>query len=361
MALLNIRYDFRCPDICPVPVEELYHAAIEQAVWAEDLGFVSVTLSEHHGSDDGYLPSLVALASAIAARTENIHIMLAALIAPMHDPLRIAEDLAVLDRISKGRISVTVAGGYVPSEFEMFGYTTSDRVRLTVEMVETLKAAWTGEPFEFRGRTVRVTPTPYQNPRPAIWLGGSGEKAARRAARIADGFLPTMPEFWDFYRDEVIQLGRDDPGPGHLRRRRLPAHHPRPRRHLGQGGPPRPPRDERLRPVGSRVRRRHRLRAGERRRRPAGHGHAPPDLPSRGHRHDQSHGRLRRPHVPPPNGRPRPRRLLGKPPPLRNRSAPPPLAGEAVGGVDGRLHHCRLIGEMAGVDDNKLAVRPGAG
>ncbi|MDE0237378.1 MAG: LLM class flavin-dependent oxidoreductase, partial [bacterium] len=141
------------------------------------------------------------------------HIMLAALIAPMHDPLRIAEDLAVLDRISKGRISVTVAGGYVPSEFEMFGYTTGDRVRLTVEMVETLKAAWTGEPFEFRGRTVRVTPTPYQNPRPAIWLGGSGEKAARRAAHIADGFLPTMPEFWDFYRDEVIQLGRDDPGP----------------------------------------------------------------------------------------------------------------------------------------------------
>ena len=108
MALLNIRYDFRCPDICPVPVEELYHAAIEQAVWAEDL--------------------------------------------------------AVLDRISKGRISVTVAGGYVPSEFEMFGHTTGDRVRLTVEMVETLKAAWTGEPFEFRGRTVRVTspttPTP---------------------------------------------------------------------------------------------------------------------------------------------------------------------------------------------------------
>ena len=325
MALLNIRYDFRCPDICPVPVEELYHAAIEQAVWAEDLGFVSVTLSEHHGSDDGYLPSLVALASAIAARTENIHIMLAALIAPMHDPLRIAEDLAVLDRISKGRISVTVAGGYVPSEFEMFGYTTSDRVRLTVEMVETLKAAWTGEPFEFRGRTVRVTPTPYQNPRPAIWLGGSGEKAARRAARIADGFLPTMPEFWDFYRDEVIQLGRDDPGPatsggvGYLHITHDPdatwakvaPHALHEMNAYGQWA--------------ARVRRSHRLRAGERRRRPAGHGHAPPDLPGRGHRHDQGHGRLRRPHVPPPHGRPRPRPILGKPEALRNRGATAPL------------------------------------
>ncbi|WP_419918886.1 LLM class flavin-dependent oxidoreductase [Candidatus Poriferisocius sp.] len=213
MALLNIRYDFRCPDICPVPVDELYHAAIEQVEWAERLGFVSVTLSEHHGSDDGYLPSLVALASAIAARTENIHIMLAALIAPMHDPLRVAEDLAVLDRISKGRISVVVAAGYVPSEFDMFGRRMRDRVALTEEMVETLKAAWTGEAFEFRGRRVRVTPTPYQKPRPMIWLGGSGEKAARRAARIADGFLPTMPEFWDHYRDEVIKQGRPDPGP----------------------------------------------------------------------------------------------------------------------------------------------------
>ena len=285
MALLNIRYDFRCPDISPVPVDELYEAAIEQVVWAENLGFVSVTLSEHHGSDDGYLPSLVALASAMAARTENIHIMLAALIAPMHDPLRAAEDLAVLDRISKGRISVVVAGGYVPSEFEMFGHTTGDRVRLTVEMVETLKAAWTGEPFEFRGRTVRVTPTPYQDPRPAIWLGGSGEKAARPGgphrrrvpahhARVL-GLLPR--------RGHQARPAR--PRPGHLWRRRLPAHHPRPRRHLGQSRPPRPARDERLRPVGGRVGRRHRLRASQRRRRTPSHractNSSPPPRPSR--------------------------------------------------------------------------------
>jgi len=303
MALLNIRYDFRCPDICPVPVEELYHAAIEQTVWAEDLGFASVTLSEHHGADDGYLPSLVTLASAIAARTESIHIMLAALIAPMHDPLRIAEDLAVLDRISKGRISVTVAGGYVPSEFEMFGRTIGDRVRLTTEMVETLKAAWTGEPFEFRGRTVRVTPTPYPDPRPAILLGGSGERAARRAGRLAHGVLPTMPEFWVFYCDEIRKPGRPDPGPATPR---------------GVG-------DERLRPVGSRVGRRHRLRAGERRRRPSGYGHAPIAHPRRGRCDDQGHGRGRRSHVASPHGRPRPRRGLGKPPPLRNRGAPSPL------------------------------------
>ena len=167
-----------------MPVEELYHAAIEQAVWAEDLGFVSVTLSEHHGSDDGYLPSMVALASAIAARTENIHIMLAALIAPMHDPLRIAEDLAVLDRISKGRISVTVAGGYVPSEFEMFGYTTGDRVRLTVEMVETPQGG-------VDRRALRV-PGPHRAGHPHPVSGSPAGHLAGRQRR--EGSPPSRPD-----------------------------------------------------------------------------------------------------------------------------------------------------------------------
>src|SRR5207237_747624 len=71
----------------------------------------------------------------------------------------------------------------------------------------------TGEPFEFRGRTVQVTPPPYRPGGPGIMLGGSSEPAARRAARIADGFIPSVPDVWDFYRDEVQRLGRPDPGP----------------------------------------------------------------------------------------------------------------------------------------------------
>ena len=76
----------------------------------------------------------------------------------------------------------------------------------------TLKAAFTGEPFEFRGRTVRVTPAPVHPGGPPVVLGGSSEPAARRAARIADGFIPSEPDVWEFYRDECIARGKPDPG-----------------------------------------------------------------------------------------------------------------------------------------------------
>src|SRR5439155_21357234 len=98
-------------------------------------------------------------------------------------------------------------------EFAMFGVPMRERARRVTEMVMTLKGAFTGEPFDFRGRRVRVTPAPFRPGGPAVLLGGSSEAAARRAARIADGFLPSVPEVWDFYRDEVQQLGRPDPGP----------------------------------------------------------------------------------------------------------------------------------------------------
>ena len=170
-------------------------------------------MSEHHGSDDGYLPSPLTMAAAIAARTKQARIQIAALIAPFHDPLRLAEDIAVVDLVSNGRLDLVIANGYVPGEFDMFGCELSDRVKRTTETVATLKQAWTGEPFEFRGRTVRVTPAPAQAGGPKISLGGSGPAAARRAARIADGFMPSDGSIWDAYRDEMLQLGKHDPGP----------------------------------------------------------------------------------------------------------------------------------------------------
>lgn len=96
----------------------------------------------------------------------------------------------------------------------MFGVDLSERPARVRETVATLRAAWTGEPFEFRGRTVRVLPAPAQPGGPRITLGGSSEGAARRAARIADGFIPTGPEWWPYYRDECARLGKPDPGPG---------------------------------------------------------------------------------------------------------------------------------------------------
>jgi alkanesulfonate monooxygenase SsuD/methylene tetrahydromethanopterin reductase-like flavin-dependent oxidoreductase (luciferase family) len=101
----------------------------------------------------------------------------------------------------------------VASEFAMFDHQLSERARRTTEAVATLRKAWTGEPFEFEGRTVRVTPTPTRSGGPLITLGGSTEAAARRAARIADGFQPSDPRLWTIYRDELATLGKPDPGP----------------------------------------------------------------------------------------------------------------------------------------------------
>src|SRR4029077_8408468 len=106
----------------------------------------------------------------------------AALIAPFYDPLRLAEDLLVLDNLSAGRVDVIVAGGYVRQEFALYGVPMHERAQRVTETVATLRAAFNGESFEFRGRTVHVTPPPYGPSGPGIILGGSSEPAARRAA-----------------------------------------------------------------------------------------------------------------------------------------------------------------------------------
>jgi len=213
MPLLSLRYDLRCAPFDATTSADLMATALDQCEWADRLGFATVTLSEHHGSPDGYLPSPLVLGAAIAARTRNLRLMIAALIAPLHDPIRLAEDIAVLDVLSNGRVIPVVSGGYVESEFRAFGKQLSDRARVMEEIVPFLERAWTGEPFEHRGATLRVTPRPVQKPRPPIFMGGGSAPAARRAARHADHFMPTIPEFYTLFREERVKLGKPDPGP----------------------------------------------------------------------------------------------------------------------------------------------------
>lgn len=212
MATFMLRYDLRCPPFSRVSHAELYATALEQCAWADRLGFAGVMLSEHHGSPDGYLPSPLVFGAAVAARTRNLRIHFAALIAPLHDPLRLAEDLAVLDVVSGGRVVPVLAGGYVESEFRAFGRRLSDRARVMEEIVPFLERAWSGEPFEYQGRSVRVTPRPVQRPRPPIFMGAASAAAARRAARHADYLIPQLPEFWEIFRQERVRLGKPDPG-----------------------------------------------------------------------------------------------------------------------------------------------------
>ncbi len=213
MAIFGIRFDLRNPAFAGVSDAERYRAAIEMSEWADRLGFVTCGLSEHHGADDSYMPSPLTLAAAIAARTSSVRINIAALVASLHDPLRLAEDIAVVDLISGGRLDVVITNGYVASEFAMFDRSLRERAARTTELVATLRKAWTGEPFDYRGRTARVTPRPAQPGGPKITMGGSTEAAARRAARVGDGFMPSSPELWEHYRDERQRGGHPDPGP----------------------------------------------------------------------------------------------------------------------------------------------------
>ncbi len=222
-AHFGLRFDLRNPALAGTTLADRYAAALDMAAWADELGCLSIAVSEHHASPDGYLPSPLTMLGAMVARTENVRFVVAALIAPFHDPLRLAEDLIVLDHLSRGRVDVVVGAGYVREEFAMFGRTMSERAERVTEVVTTLKAAFAGEPFEYRGRTVQVTPRPHRPGGPGISLGGSSPAAARRAARLHVGFLPSIPDVWPAFRNEVQTLGRPDPGPCPIGRNRIVA------------------------------------------------------------------------------------------------------------------------------------------
>jgi probable F420-dependent oxidoreductase len=174
-------------------VEE-YRQILELSREAEVLGFDSVWVSEHHGSSDGYLPSLLPVLAAIAAVTERVQLGTGVVLAPMHDPLRLAEDAAVVDNLSDGRLILGLARGWREEEFRMFGVPDGERLARTLEPVEILRKAWTGERFSFEGKVHRyedvlVTPRPAREGGPPIYLGGFEEKTIRRAGRLADGYI----------------------------------------------------------------------------------------------------------------------------------------------------------------------------
>src|SRR5437867_1426916 len=207
MTMIGLRYDLRAPSFGAVTHAELYAACLDQCAWADRLGLDFVVLSEHHGVEDGYLPAPLTLAAAIAGRTTSIRISIAAVLVPLHDPVRLAEQLAVLDLASGSRVSLIAGLGYRPEEFAMAGVERAQRGRLLEEYVEVLRQAWTGEPFEWRGRTVRVTPRPRSEP--LMLVGGSTAAAARRAARLRLGFFPAIgdPQLAEIYQEECARIG----------------------------------------------------------------------------------------------------------------------------------------------------------
>ncbi|MDP8957222.1 MAG: LLM class flavin-dependent oxidoreductase [Actinomycetota bacterium] len=176
--------------------EQEYREIVDLVRLGETIGFDSAWVSEHHGSSDGYMPSLLPTLAALAAATEHIKLGTGVLLTPLHHPLRLAEDAATVDLISGGRLILGLGLAWREEEFRMFGLAVNERVRRTVETMDILRLAWTGERFSYEGKVfsfdqVRVTPAPGRKDQIPIWLGGSAESAIRRAGRIADGYIRT--------------------------------------------------------------------------------------------------------------------------------------------------------------------------
>jgi alkanesulfonate monooxygenase SsuD/methylene tetrahydromethanopterin reductase-like flavin-dependent oxidoreductase (luciferase family) len=186
--MFMMRFDMRAPEFGG-STTDLYQAAIDMAEWAETRGCMAAVISEHHTSSDGYIPSPLLLASAMAARTNQLYISIAAALLAFYDPIRLAEDMAVLDIISNGRLSYTLGLGYRPEEFEMYGIDWKQRGRVVEEKLQLLLKAKTGEPFEHEGRRIHVTPPPITPGGPMVMWGGGSIAAAKRAGRYGLGFF----------------------------------------------------------------------------------------------------------------------------------------------------------------------------
>jgi alkanesulfonate monooxygenase SsuD/methylene tetrahydromethanopterin reductase-like flavin-dependent oxidoreductase (luciferase family) len=186
--MFTIRFDMRAPS-SGAPTNELYAAAIDMCAWAETRGAVVAVLSEHHGADDNHLPSPIVLASAIAARTERLAIMLAAVVLPFWDPVRLAEDMSVLDIVSNGRVSFAFGIGHRPEEYEHFGVDIRRRGRLAEDKLTLLRKLLTGDPVVADGRRIQVTPACTSPGGPFIMMAGGSEAAVKRAARHGLGLV----------------------------------------------------------------------------------------------------------------------------------------------------------------------------
>lgn len=198
--------------------KDLYKNTLDQVQLAEEVGFDSAWLSEHHFLEDGYCSSPLTMAAAMAAVTNRIRIGTGIIILPLHNPVRIAEDAAVVDNISSGRFDLGLAIGYRKEEFDGFNIPIKQRPSRIEEGIEIINKSWSDETFSFQGKryqfeNINVTPKPFQNPIP-IYIGAFEEPAIRRAGRLGYPLMigpgrttEMIKDTLNWYNDSATQAG----------------------------------------------------------------------------------------------------------------------------------------------------------
>ena len=212
----GVMYDCRRHPASELSMTDVYQQTLEQAVLADQLGFDHVWFTEHHFCEDGYLPAFQPLAGAIAGLTSRIRISTDIALLPLYHPIRLAEELAVLDHLSDGRMELGIGMGYVPAEFAAFGVPLRNRVSMTEEAIDILRLAWADGPFSYQGKRYRldgvdVHPKPVQPGGPPLWIAAMSEAGARRAARFGTNLLPQgrRDEVLDPWRELLTKAGED--------------------------------------------------------------------------------------------------------------------------------------------------------
>ena len=179
-----------------IPIEggHYYQDALEEVVRAEELGFASVWMEEHHSVVNHYWPSPLPVLAGFATRTSKMLLGTDILVAPFYHPVRLAEDGALLDIMSNGRFLLGAAIGYKPDEFALYGAELEKRGARFEEQLAIIKGLWTDGAVSFKGRYYqvegRLEPRPVAKPHPPIWIGGWGDITLRRAATLADNWIP---------------------------------------------------------------------------------------------------------------------------------------------------------------------------
>jgi len=212
-------YDFRNPAQWQRPWAELYAETLELIAWTESVGFEGAWVPEHHAADDGYVPSPLVVLAAIAARTKTLRLGSAVALAPLYHPVRFAEDCAVLDILSNGRLEMALAVGYRRREADGYGVDFSKRGSRTDEFLEIVTKLWAGQTVSFEGKhftlkNAAIVPTPPRGRIP-LYIGGFTDKALERTAKFGDGYFGNM-DVVDLYHAKMRASGKD-PATGRIR------------------------------------------------------------------------------------------------------------------------------------------------
>jgi alkanesulfonate monooxygenase SsuD/methylene tetrahydromethanopterin reductase-like flavin-dependent oxidoreductase (luciferase family) len=200
MTMSILRFNFAAPQDVPADRRDRIQAALEMSTWCEARGVSAVSIDEHHQSGHGWSANPILAAAMFLARTTRLVASVDCALGPLWHPVRLAEDIALVDTMSGGRLIVTLGLGYRPVEYELYGTPFNDRGRLMDDLLQTMTSLWSSPDF---------TPGPLTRPRPTVFVGGSVRATARRAAKYGLPLnLPShLPELADYYRELCAEAG----------------------------------------------------------------------------------------------------------------------------------------------------------